>query len=96
MVKRPGARGGFRRSRAPVHLSDVPDAVCEIAGVCARRFGRSLFEVREGDPRKRRYVDYKWKAEYWKSERIPMIKFYDITGPAHLPASWMLIERVEP
>jgi len=94
LVKRPGDTGSFRISSAPVQLTDVPGTVCRIAAACERSYGASLSDVRVGEARRRRYVDYEWTNDSWGKERLLRVDLYDVVGSAQRSSSWELRERI--
>jgi len=91
MVKTPGTRKGLAISKAPVTTGDVAATILSFVTPDYRKYGPSLFDVKENEPRERRflfgreqeYKDYMADLTEWKT-----------TGNAEDMASWKKTGRI--
>jgi hypothetical protein len=92
LVKAFDARGPLRVTDAPVSLGDIPATIAAAAGLPQRYGGRSLFEIREAEERRRRYLFYRFEG--WKRNYLPDMTEYLVEGHSWLAQSWNPTGRV--
>lgn len=78
MVKPRNRTGGLQVSSAPVCQGDLMGTIAKDIGLNDQnKYGRSAFEIQEGEPRERKYLYYNWD-DAWSSEYLPLIVEYQI------------------
>jgi len=91
MIKRSGASGPIRESRAPASLFDVPATLLAELGIGqADGPGVSLFDIPEGKPRRRHF--YAFDFTETTRQFLPPIRHYVVSGDSRRNASWKLLE----
>ena len=95
-VKRSGSTGtGIVTSHAPVTQGDIIPAILESEGIEATLdFGRSLFDVKEGEHRVRICKFDDWKEDD-SGQRNDEVFIFEITGDARDLKNWKLLSRGE-
>jgi hypothetical protein len=79
-------RGGLEVSAAPVYLADVGATLCAATAACAVPLGYPAGQAAPDRPR--RFADYVWRNEFWRTGKIPGLVFYEVRGPLDRPGSW--------
>lgn len=83
LVKPRGSTGELRISSAPVCQADViPTVLSDLGLNQEEKFGRSVYEILEGENRDRSFLYYKWSDSdsSWQFERLPELSEYKV-GP---------------
>jgi hypothetical protein len=90
LFKPPGRRGPVAISSAPVYLADVGATLCAATAACEVPLG---FPAGEASPdRPRRFANYVWRNQFWRTREIPGLTMYEVRGPLDDPASWHTLD----
>jgi hypothetical protein len=79
-------RGPLEVSTTPVYLADVGATLCAAMSACAVPLGYPAGQAARDRPR--RFADYVWRNEFWRTGEIPGLTFYEVRGPVDQPDSW--------
>ena len=86
LLKRHASRGLLRAEPAAVHLADVTATLCSATGACTTSAGMPAGEAPH--ERARRFNDYAWRHEFWRTLEIPSMTAYDIRGAVWDMGAW--------
>ena len=84
------SRGPLRTATAAVSLVDVGATLCAAVSACTTSSGVPAGLAAAHRPR--RFSDYTWRNEFWRSGSIPRITSYEVRGPLDRPDSWHRLE----
>ena len=93
LVKRPGNTTGFSISEAPVSHDDLQATIIQGISGDSMPFGRSVFDVAEGEDRNRTFYFYKWDSQ-WNMDYLPEIREYLATGNSNKEVSFALTGKI--
>lgn len=83
--KKPGAKGVLKTHDAPLYLHDLS---CLLGVDDSRLDCREFYSaIRDGE-RKRRFLFYSWRDEFWEREYLPPMTEYFINGHAYAATAW--------
>jgi hypothetical protein len=88
LVKPFGSRGELQTRDAPATIADVPRTIAAAVGLDPLFPGRRLFELAEGERRRRVHRDYRWKRSNWWGLNIDQMQEYVIEGAAWDGLRW--------
>lgn len=84
------SRGPMRTERAVVSLIDVGATLCAETASCTVRSGVPVGRAPADRPR--RFNDYVWKHQFWRTLDVPHITSYEVRGPLGRPESWQRLQ----
>lgn len=92
IVKPRKSTGSLQVSSAPVCQGDLMGTIAEDVGLNdEKKYGRSVFEIQEGEQRERQYLYYQWD-DSWSSEYLPRMKEYRIDSENNELSSYHAID----
>jgi hypothetical protein len=94
LVKRPGKGGELRTSDAPVSVADIAKTIFSELQIDTACPGESIFAVPETAARPRLYYYYTWTINDWKTEYLPPLREFRVSGHSWLNSSWQATGRV--
>jgi hypothetical protein len=86
-----GRRGDLQESNVPVYLADVSATLCAATSGCTAPLGYPAGQAPPGRPR--RFNQYVWRDEFWRTHELPGLTLYDVRGPVDSPASWHRLDE---
>jgi hypothetical protein len=95
VVKFPGASGdALSVSQQPAQIDDVGRTVCDAVEGCGYGSGRPL-TFRWGPRRPRRYLDYRWRTDFWYRRGQIEVTEWEVRGPLRKRDSWRAVEPLQ-
>lgn len=87
-IKPPGATGPMQTSTAPSSLLDTAATINAILGFGDVYAGRSMLDLRPGEPRLRGYYFHLWSREDWETDYFGPIQEYIVDGSVYDRTAW--------
>lgn len=92
IVKPQKSTGSLQVSSSPVCQGDLMGTITEDIGLNNQtKYGRSVFEIQEGDLRERKYLYYQWD-DSWSNEYLPRLVEYRIDSENNDPSSYHIVD----
>jgi hypothetical protein len=86
LMKPQGRRGPLTQVRDAVHVPDLGAMLCARSRRC--RKAAPMADVDTAPTRPRRFEDYDWTHEFWRTGTVANITSYEIRGPVWQRSSW--------
>lgn len=94
-VKPINATGDLKISSALVSLTDIPDTISSLMNWNDRFSGRSVLELKENEPRVRKFYFYTWQRDAWETDYTDTIQEFIING-SHYDTPWNVGRQINP
>jgi hypothetical protein len=91
LMKPQGSRGPLTQVRDAVHVPDLGAMLCARSRRC--RKAAPMRDVDTAPTRPRRFEDYEWKHDFWRTRTVANITSYNIRGPVWQRSSWSRSQR---
>ncbi|MBL7178420.1 MAG: sulfatase-like hydrolase/transferase, partial [Desulfobacteraceae bacterium] len=95
LVKPFHSKGKLKISDAPVSLGDIAKTIASELNMEQDFPGRSVFDIREGENRNRRFLFYDFEDD-WNHKYLPAMQEYLISGFSWLAESWKAGRQFKP
>ena len=95
LVKPFHSKGKLKISDAPVSLGDIAKTIASELNMEQDFPGRSVFDIREGEKRNRRFLFYDFEDD-WNHKYLPAMQEYLISGFSWLAESWKAGRQFKP
>jgi hypothetical protein len=86
LMKPQRSRGALTQVSDAVHVPDLGAMMCAQIRRC--RGGAPMAGVERPPTRPRRFDDYEWRHEFWRSRTVANLTSYEIRGPVWKRSSW--------
>lgn len=95
LIKQPQATGPIAINEAPVCQGDYMATIMENLGLNQNdKYGRSAFDIQEGESRERHYYYYTWDGN-WDTQYLPSMVEYSIDADSNDETSYHRITKEE-